>query len=108
MSHGTVCGCVTEQGVPMAGLDHEFTTGALFDAQASAFYSGTSWLPGLARGRAPARCRIDRAPALRRGGRKGLHRLARGRARRALRFSSPRRRDGCCIWTSTASPTSRR
>ena len=40
VSHGTVCGCVTEQGVPMAGLDHEFTTGALFDAQASAFLLG--------------------------------------------------------------------
>ncbi|MFY7855237.1 MAG: metallophosphoesterase family protein, partial [Rubrivivax sp.] len=26
VSHGTVFGCVTEHGVPMAGFDHEFTT----------------------------------------------------------------------------------
>ena len=40
VSHGTVCGCVTEHGVPMAGLDHEFTTSALFSADASAFMLG--------------------------------------------------------------------
>lgn len=40
VSHGTVSGCVTEHGVPMAGLDHEFTTGSLFAAQASAFMLG--------------------------------------------------------------------
>ena len=40
VSHGTVSGCVTEHGVPMAGLDHEFTTGSLFAAQASAFLLG--------------------------------------------------------------------
>ena len=40
VSHGTVQGCVTEHGVPMAGLDHEFTTTALFDAAASAFMLG--------------------------------------------------------------------
>jgi exonuclease SbcD len=40
VSHGTVCGCVTEHGVPMAGLDHEFTTTALFGAEASAFMLG--------------------------------------------------------------------
>lgn len=40
VSHGTVSGCVTEQGVPMAGLDHEFTTGSLFAAQAAAFMLG--------------------------------------------------------------------
>lgn len=40
LSHGTVRGCVTEHGVPMAGLDHEFTTGALFTAQACAFLLG--------------------------------------------------------------------
>lgn len=40
MSHGTVHGCVTEHGVPMAGTDHEFTTGALFGAEASAFMLG--------------------------------------------------------------------
>jgi DNA repair protein SbcD/Mre11 len=40
VSHGTVSGCVTEHGVPMAGLDHEFTTTALFSAEASAFILG--------------------------------------------------------------------
>ncbi|HQR53989.1 MAG TPA: metallophosphatase family protein [Burkholderiales bacterium] len=40
VSHGTVNGCVTEHGVPMAGLDHEFTTGSLFAAGASAFLLG--------------------------------------------------------------------
>ncbi|MCK7502956.1 MAG: hypothetical protein MZV70_01860 [Desulfobacterales bacterium] len=27
VSHGTVFGCISEHGVPMAGFDHEFTTG---------------------------------------------------------------------------------
>lgn len=40
LSHGTVHGCVTEHGVPMAGADHEFTSGALFDAQATAVMLG--------------------------------------------------------------------
>jgi DNA repair protein SbcD/Mre11 len=40
VSHGTVSGCVTEHGVPMAGLDHEFTTTALFSAETSAFMLG--------------------------------------------------------------------
>jgi len=40
VSHGTVFGCVTEHGVPMAGFDHEFTTAALFGAQAPAFLLG--------------------------------------------------------------------
>ncbi|MDY7574483.1 metallophosphatase family protein [Actimicrobium sp. CCI2.3] len=40
VSHGTVNGCVTEHGVPMAGPDHEFTTGSLFAAGASAFLLG--------------------------------------------------------------------
>lgn len=40
VSHGTVLGCVTEHGVPMAGLDHEFTTSTLFSAEASAFMLG--------------------------------------------------------------------
>ena len=40
VSHGTVSGCTTEHGVPMAGLDHEFTTGSLFAARASAFMLG--------------------------------------------------------------------
>lgn len=40
VSHGTVSGCVTEHGVPMAGFDHEFTTGSLFSAGAQAFLLG--------------------------------------------------------------------
>jgi exonuclease SbcD len=40
VSHGTVFGCVSEHGVPMAGFDHEFTTGALFAARAQAFLLG--------------------------------------------------------------------
>lgn len=40
VSHGTVYGCVTEHGVPMAGFDHEFTTGSLFGAAAQAFLLG--------------------------------------------------------------------
>lgn len=40
VSHGTVSGCLTEHGVPMDGLDHEFTTGSLFAAKASAFMIG--------------------------------------------------------------------
>ena len=40
VSHGTVSGCMTEHGVPMLGLDHEFTVGSLFAAKASAFLLG--------------------------------------------------------------------
>jgi exonuclease SbcD len=40
VSHGTVFGCLSEHGVPMAGFDHEFTTGALFAANARAFLLG--------------------------------------------------------------------
>lgn len=40
VSHGTVFGCVSEHGVPMAGFDHEFTTGSLFAADAQAFLLG--------------------------------------------------------------------
>lgn len=40
VSHGTVHGSLTEHGVPMMGLDHEFTVGALFAAKASAFMLG--------------------------------------------------------------------
>jgi len=40
VSHGTVFGCVSEHGVPMAGFDHEFSTGALFAAEAQAFMLG--------------------------------------------------------------------
>lgn len=37
VSHGTCSGCTTEQGVVMAGLDHEYSSGALFAAECSAF-----------------------------------------------------------------------
>lgn len=40
VSHGTVYGCMTEHDVTMAGFDHEFTTGSLFAAGASAFMLG--------------------------------------------------------------------
>jgi len=40
VSHGTVFGCLSEHGVPMAGFDHEFTAGALFAAEARAFLLG--------------------------------------------------------------------
>lgn len=40
VSHGTVFGCISEHGVPMAGFDHEFTIGALFAAEAQAFMLG--------------------------------------------------------------------
>ena len=40
ISHGTVYGCFTEHGVPMAGFDHEFTTGSLFGAAATALMLG--------------------------------------------------------------------
>lgn len=39
-SHGTVSGCQTEMGVPMAGMDHEFTTGSLFASHATAIMLG--------------------------------------------------------------------
>lgn len=40
VSHGTVNGCLTEHGVKMVSLDHEFTVGSLFAADASAFMLG--------------------------------------------------------------------
>ncbi|MBN3785632.1 metallophosphatase family protein [Burkholderia sp. Ac-20353] len=40
ISHGTVNGCTTEHGVTMAGFDHEFSLGALFDAECAAFMLG--------------------------------------------------------------------
>lgn len=40
VSHGTVSGCISEHGVPKADFDHEFTTGALFRAEAQAFMLG--------------------------------------------------------------------
>lgn len=39
-SHGTVDGSMNETGVPMAGLDHEFTAGTLFAAGADACMLG--------------------------------------------------------------------
>ena len=40
VSHGTVFGCISEHGVPMAGFDHEFTTRSLFSARTQAFMLG--------------------------------------------------------------------
>lgn len=40
VSHGTVSGCETETGCPMAGADHEFTTATLFASRASAIMLG--------------------------------------------------------------------
>lgn len=40
VSHGTVFGSVSEHGVPMAGFDHEFTTGVLFSAETQAVMLG--------------------------------------------------------------------
>lgn len=40
VSHGTVNGCTTEHGVTMAGFDHEFSLGALFEASCDAFMLG--------------------------------------------------------------------
>jgi exonuclease SbcD len=40
VAHGTVNGCITEHGVPMASLDHEFTTAVLFEAACTAFLLG--------------------------------------------------------------------
>lgn len=40
VSHGTVTGCITEHGVPMHGMDHEFTTGSLFASKAGAIMLG--------------------------------------------------------------------
>lgn len=39
-SHGTVDGSLNESGVPMAGLDHEFSLGALFSANTCATMLG--------------------------------------------------------------------
>lgn len=40
VSHGMVYGCGTEHGVPMAGFDHEFTTGSPFGAGPQTFMLG--------------------------------------------------------------------
>jgi exonuclease SbcD len=42
VSHGTVFGCVSEHGVPMAGFDHEFTTGRCSVPRPRPSCSGTS------------------------------------------------------------------
>jgi exonuclease SbcD len=40
ISHGTVLNCLSEHGVPMAGVDHEFGVGSLFAANADAVALG--------------------------------------------------------------------
>ena len=40
VSHGTVNGCTTEHGVTMAGFDHEFSLGSLFEAECDGFMLG--------------------------------------------------------------------
>ncbi|MGT2460267.1 metallophosphoesterase family protein (plasmid) [Cupriavidus basilensis] len=40
IGHGTVDGCLTEHGVPMAGQDHEFNLGSLFQANTDAVALG--------------------------------------------------------------------
>jgi DNA repair protein SbcD/Mre11 len=40
VSHGAVNGCTTEHGVTMAGFDHEFSLGGLFEAERDAFMLG--------------------------------------------------------------------
>jgi exonuclease SbcD len=40
VSHGTVNGCLTEHGVPMAGTDHEFSVGVLDTSAADAVMLG--------------------------------------------------------------------
>jgi exonuclease SbcD len=40
LSHGTVFGSLNEHGIPMAGFDHEFTTGTLFSTGARAVMLG--------------------------------------------------------------------
>lgn len=40
VSHGTLDGSMTEHGVPMAGLDHEFTAGSLYSSLTNAVMLG--------------------------------------------------------------------
>jgi exonuclease SbcD len=40
VAHGTLFGSINEHGVPMAGFDHEFSTGAIFAADAQAAMLG--------------------------------------------------------------------
>ena len=70
--HGTVFGCVSEHGVPMAGFDHEFLTGACSAAGRRPSCSGTS--TGIRHGNRESRgaamhrlSRLDRSLSLRRG-----------------------------------------
>ena len=54
VSHGTVNGCITETARAMVSPDHEFTTGALFAAQASAcmlghIHAAQDWADGRRR-----------------------------------------------------------
>jgi exonuclease SbcD len=76
VSHGTVFGCLSEHGVPMAGFDHEFNTGALFGAETQAFMLGhihrhQSWVIDGAAGQqciaypATVRCSLQTTPARR-------------------------------------------
>lgn len=60
ITHGTVFGAVSEHGVPMAGFDHEFSSGHLFAAEAQAFLLG----------------HIHRHQAWEQQGRAGLQRIA--------------------------------
>ncbi|MCK6374108.1 MAG: metallophosphatase family protein [Zoogloea sp.] len=58
VSHGTVFGSLSEHGVPMAGFDHEFSTGVLFSAETQAVMLGhihrhQSWMQD---GRAGRQC----------------------------------------------------
>ena len=110
--HGTVTGCVTEHGVPMAGFDHEFTSGALFAAQAQAFMLGHihrhqhCGRPGGAGGR--RLCRIDRPLSPWRGRRQGLPAVG-GRPRRRLSLvPTPARRTVDLFFDGKPDPRSRR
>jgi exonuclease SbcD len=74
VAHGTVTGCVTEHGVPMAGFDHEFTTTSLFSAGVQAFMLGhihkhQCWDDG---GRRDRLCGLDRSLPPRRIDAKGF------------------------------------
>ena len=119
VSHGTVFGCLTEHGVPMAGFDHEFTTGALFGAQAQAFLLGhihrhQAWEQD---GRMIAYAGLDRPLPLWRRRRQGIPDLGGRCGVGALRARSPPRRKRTRrdylrghaeIWTSFATQSRER